>query len=99
MSHNPGYTGGSRTNPASTQPSSQREDTILSSTSTRRAYVSVALFAAVFAAFCFLLAGALAVNGEAAQRGKQIKVMTRNVYLGADLTDAVNAASTGEFVE
>ena len=61
----------------------------MSSTSTRRAYVSVALFAAAFAAFCFLLAGALAVNGEAAQRGKQIKVMTRNVYLGADLTDAV----------
>ena len=31
--------------------------------------------------------------------GDEIRVMTRNVYLGADLTDATNAPSTGEFVK
>ena len=71
----------------------------MSSIRARRAHLILALFAASFVASCFLLAGALAVDGAAAQRGKEIRVMVRNLYLGADLTDAVNAGSASEFVE
>jgi endonuclease/exonuclease/phosphatase family metal-dependent hydrolase len=46
-------------------------------------------------------AAALAADAGAAKakpRSTDVRVMTRNIYLGADLTDAVNATTPGEFV-
>jgi hypothetical protein len=55
-----------------------------------RAGAAVALAAA--AALFVLPAGAQA-------SGHKVKIMTRNLYLGADLTPAINAASTNDFVD
>jgi endonuclease/exonuclease/phosphatase family metal-dependent hydrolase len=42
---------------------------------------------------------ALAGPAQARTRGHKVKVMTRNLYLGADLTNAVNSTSTNGFVD
>jgi endonuclease/exonuclease/phosphatase family metal-dependent hydrolase len=49
-----------------------------------------------FAAIALL---AFAGPAHARTRGHKVKVMTRNLYLGADLTDAVNSTSTNDFVD
>jgi Endonuclease/Exonuclease/phosphatase family len=42
---------------------------------------------------------AFAGVAEAKVKGSLVKVMTRNLYLGADLTPAINSKSTSEFIE
>jgi endonuclease/exonuclease/phosphatase family metal-dependent hydrolase len=42
---------------------------------------------------------ALAGQAEAKARGSLVNVMTRNLYLGADLTPAIESKSTSEFIE
>jgi endonuclease/exonuclease/phosphatase family metal-dependent hydrolase len=42
---------------------------------------------------------ALAGVAQAKGRGKVVNVMTRNLYLGADLSPAINSKSTAEFIE
>jgi endonuclease/exonuclease/phosphatase family metal-dependent hydrolase len=44
--------------------------------------------------------GLLAEAADAAkEKGKKVRVMTRNVYLGADLTPALQASGTGELID
>jgi endonuclease/exonuclease/phosphatase family metal-dependent hydrolase len=64
---------------------------------TRRA--SLALAMALIA--CLAFAGAAEAKGKAPkkQKGTAVKVMTRNLYLGADLTPAISSKSTSEFIE
>jgi endonuclease/exonuclease/phosphatase family metal-dependent hydrolase len=42
---------------------------------------------------------ALAGSAQAKGRGGEVNVMTRNLYLGADLTPAIQSKSTSEFIE
>jgi endonuclease/exonuclease/phosphatase family metal-dependent hydrolase len=82
-------------------PGSIKEEAFLQSLFARtarwsvRARISLKLALAVAAvAILGLPAGA-----QARTRGHEVKVMTRNIYLGADLTDAVLATSTNAFVD
>lgn len=56
-------------------------------------------------ASAFLLGGMLALGlvaedaDAAKQKGKKVKVMTRNVYLGADLTPALQASNANQLVD
>ncbi len=67
------------------------------STSIRRASIAAILAALVLA----LAGGASASHHPRPPHPKtaKVKVMTRNVYLGADLAPAINASSTNEFVD
>jgi endonuclease/exonuclease/phosphatase family metal-dependent hydrolase len=62
---------------------------------TRR--VSLALLLALVACFALGTGGAQAKGKK--QNGTAVKVMTRNLYLGADLTPAISSKSTSEFIE
>jgi endonuclease/exonuclease/phosphatase family metal-dependent hydrolase len=42
---------------------------------------------------------ALPAGAQARSRGTKVKVMTRNLYLGADLSPALNASTTNDFVD
>ena len=67
---------------------------------TRR--VSLALLLAVVACLtaCVGLTQAKGKgHGKQKSNGTTVKVMTRNLYLGADLTPAIESKSTGEFIE
>jgi endonuclease/exonuclease/phosphatase family metal-dependent hydrolase len=62
-----------------------------------RVLVAAAMVLGLIVAF----AAALAADAGAAKakpRSTDVRVMTRNIYLGADLTDAVNATTPAEFV-
>jgi endonuclease/exonuclease/phosphatase family metal-dependent hydrolase len=55
---------------------------------------------ALLAVAVLLLTGLLASSAEAKfGKGHQVNVMTRNLYLGADLTPAIAAKNTNEFVQ
>ncbi|HVO55915.1 MAG TPA: endonuclease/exonuclease/phosphatase family protein [Solirubrobacterales bacterium] len=62
---------------------------------TRR--VSLALLLALAACLALGAAGAQAKGKK--EDGTAVKVMTRNLYLGADLTPAIQSKSTAEFIE
>ncbi len=62
---------------------------------TRR--VSLALLLALIACLALGAGGAQAKGKK--QNGTAVKVMTRNLYLGADLTPAISSKSTSEFIE
>lgn len=64
---------------------------IQSSAAPRRAFV--ALIALVVAL------AALGGTAQAKARGSMVNAMTRNLYLGADLSPAIESKSTGEFIE
>jgi endonuclease/exonuclease/phosphatase family metal-dependent hydrolase len=55
----------------------------------------------LFVALIALAVGLTALTGVAAAKGKGavVNVMTRNLYLGADLTPAIESKSTSEFIE
>jgi endonuclease/exonuclease/phosphatase family metal-dependent hydrolase len=55
----------------------------------------------VFVALIALAVGLTALAGVAQAKGKGalVNVMTRNLYLGADLTPAIESKSTSEFIE
>jgi endonuclease/exonuclease/phosphatase family metal-dependent hydrolase len=46
-----------------------------------------------------LVCAAFAGSAQAKTRGSLVNVMTRNLYLGADLTPAIESKSTSEFIE
>lgn len=60
-----------------------------------------ALLGAALVALALLVAGHAAAKPKAAARPKptDVRVMTRNVYLGADLTPAIQAKGVSQFVE
>lgn len=60
---------------------------------TRARLATVGLFAALVGTLLAIPAGA-----QAAAPPVNVKVMTRNLYLGADLTPAIEAATTNEFI-
>jgi endonuclease/exonuclease/phosphatase family metal-dependent hydrolase len=67
---------------------------ITGSATTRRWLWPIAAFGLALS----LLAGLLASPGEASRsRGTVVKVMTRNLYLGADLMPAIQSASANDF--
>jgi len=55
----------------------------------------------VFVALIALAVALIALGGVAQAKGKGslVGVMTRNLYLGADLTPAIESKSTSEFIE
>jgi hypothetical protein len=57
------------------------------------------LGAALVLALASLALLALPAGAHANTRGTKVKVMTRNLYLGSDLTPALNASSTNDFVD
>ena len=57
-----------------------------------RGWHGIALLSAAIAALFALPAAAQAADGE-------VKVMTRNLYLGADLSPALNASNSNEFID
>jgi hypothetical protein len=59
----------------------------------RARLVGIALVGGIAAAVLALPAGAQAANDV------NVRIMTRNLYLGADLSPAINAASTNDFVD
>lgn len=61
------------------------------SAAARRAFVALIALLAALAAF--------GGTAQAKARGSIVNVMTRNLYLGADLTPAIESKSTGEFIE
>ena len=59
-----------------------------------------ALFGVVLAALTLLVAGSAAAKPKPTKPGPtDVKVMTRNLYLGADLTPAIEAKGVSQFVE
>lgn len=66
------------------------------------ARIAIRQAAALLAAallFVLLPAAAVAKPGKDRGRGHEVKVMTRNLYLGADLGPPIGAKSLGEFTE
>ena len=59
--------------------------------------IALALLGA--ALFCLVFATAAAQAKPAKGKGKAVNVMTRNLYLGADLTPAIQAPSLAAFIE
>jgi endonuclease/exonuclease/phosphatase family metal-dependent hydrolase len=58
------------------------------------------LLGAALAALVLLVAGSATAKPRSAKpQPTEVKVMTRNVYLGADLTPAIEAKGVGQFVE
>ncbi len=69
----------------------------------RRSTRRVALLTLAFTLILGLIAGSALAKRPASNRGKSkakvVNVMTRNLYLGADLTPAIEAPSLGDFIE
>jgi endonuclease/exonuclease/phosphatase family metal-dependent hydrolase len=67
----------------------------------KHARIAIRQAAALIAAVLLFLvpATAAAKQGKAEDRGHEVRVMTRNLYLGADLKPAIEAQSLGAFVE
>jgi hypothetical protein len=65
---------------------------------TRRTVVLLALIGALALSLLPSLAAAKRADGQRHGRGKEVTVMTRNLYLGADLSPAIGAPSLEAFV-
>lgn len=68
---------------------------IHSSAPVRRALLALSALALAFLA----LSGASAAKSRGGAKGTTVRVMTRNLYLGADLAPAIESKSTSEFIE